>query len=137
MAQCQRLRQRRLTRCLLCIATTSLVRMTGEGRSGPQTTMCLKQRMLKPFSNQTIDTIGQYNRFSYIYGMLYCSSECGSIPIMQLRTIYCNAHVHTFHVCLCLLALTFVCNSTYLLKCSFQIYQKSIVYIVFITSSKV
>ena len=23
-----------------CIATTSLVRMTGEGRSGPQTTMC-------------------------------------------------------------------------------------------------
>ena len=69
--------------------------------------------------------------------MLYCSSECGSIPIMQLRTIYCNAHVHTFHVCLCLLALTFVCNSTYLLKCSFQIYQKSIVYIVFIRSSKV
>ena len=43
---------------------------------------------------------------------------------MQLRTIYCNAHVHTFHVWLCLLALTFVCNSTYLLKCSFQIYQK-------------
>ena len=69
--------------------------------------------------------------------MLYCSSECGSIPIMQLRTIYCNAHVHTFHVCLCLLALTFVCNSTYLLKCSFQIYKKSIVYIVFIRSSKV
>ena len=31
------------------------VRMTGEGRSGQQTTMCLKQRMLKPFSNQTID----------------------------------------------------------------------------------
>ena len=36
----------------------------------------------------------------------------------QLRTIYCNTYVHTFHVCLCLLALTFVCNSTYLLKCS-------------------
>ena len=77
----------------------------------------------------------QYNRFSYIYGILYCSSECGSISITQLRTIYCNTHVHTFHVCLCLLALTFVCNSTYLLKCSFQIYRKSIV--VFIRSSKV
>ena len=38
-------------------------------------------------------------------------------------------------MCLCLLALTFVRNSTYLLKCSFQIYQKSIV--VFIRSSKV
>ena len=67
--------------------------------------------------------------------MLYCSSECGSISIMQLRTIYCNTHVHTFHVCLCLLGLTFVCNSNYLFKCSFQIYQKSIV--VFIRSSKV
>ena len=67
--------------------------------------------------------------------MLYCSSECGSISIMQLRTIYCNTHVYTFHVCLCLLALTFVSNSTYLLKCSFQIYQKSNV--VFIRSSKV
>ena len=32
--------------------------------------------------------------------MLHCSSECGSISIMQLRTIYCNTHVHTFHVCL-------------------------------------
>ena len=67
--------------------------------------------------------------------MLYCSSECGSISIIQLRIIYSNTHVCTFHVCLCLLALTFVCNSTYLLKCSFQIYQKSIV--VFIRSSKV
>ena len=68
--------------------------------------------------------------------MLYSSSECGSISIIQLRTIYCNyTHVYTFHVCLCLLALTFVCNFTYLLKCSFQIYQKSIV--VFIRSSKV
>ena len=59
--------------------------------------------------------------------MLYCSSECGSVSIMhaQLRTIYCNTYVYTFHVCLCLLALTFVCNSTYLLKCSFKIYQKS------------
>ena len=57
--------------------------------------------------------------------MLYCSSECGSISIMQLRTICCNTHVYTFHVCLCLLALTFVCNSTYLLKCSFQIYQNT------------
>ena len=37
-----------------------------------------------------------------------------------------HACIYTFHVCLCLLALTFVCNSTYLLKCSFQIYQKSI-----------
>ena len=64
--------------------------------------------------------------------MLYCSSECGSISIMQLRTIYCNAHVYTFHVCLYLLVLTFVCNSTYLVKCSFQIYQRSIV--VFIRS---
>ena len=67
--------------------------------------------------------------------MLCCSSECGSISIVQLRTIYCNTHVHTFYVCLCLLALTFVCNSTYLMKCSFQIYQKSIV--VLIRSSKV
>ena len=48
----------------------------------------------------------------------------------QLRTIYCNTYVYTFHVCLCLLALTFVCNSTYLLKCSFQVYQKSIVVLV-------
>ena len=84
--------------------------------------------MLKPFRIRP--SIAQYNRFSYIYGMLYCSSECGSISIMRLRTIYCNTHVHTFHVCLCLLALTFVCNSTYLLKCSFQIYQKSIVVLV-------
>ena len=61
--------------------------------------------------------------------MLYCSSECGSISIMQLRTIYCNTHVYTFHVCLCLLAFTFVCNSTYLLKCSFQIYQKALQYL--------
>ena len=67
--------------------------------------------------------------------MLYCSSECGLISIIQLRTIYCNTHVYTFHVCLYLLALTFVCNFTYLLKCSFQIYQKSNV--VFIRSSKV
>ena len=90
--------------------------------------------MLKPFSNQTID-IKQYNRFSYIYGMLYCSSECGSISIMQLRTIYCNTCTYISRVLICLLALTFVCNSTYLLKCLFQIYQKSIV--VFIRSSKV
>ena len=44
---------------------------------------------------------------------------------MQLRTIYCNTHVYTFHVCLCLLALAFVCNSTYLLKYSFQSNLKS------------
>ena len=56
--------------------------------------------------------------------MLNCSSECGSISIMRAVT-------HN----LCLLALTFVCNSTYLLKCSFEIYQKSIV--VFIRNSKV
>ena len=70
--------------------------------------------------------------------MLYCCSECGSISIMhaQLRTICCITYVYTFHVCLCLLALTFVCNSTYLLKCSFQIYQKSIV-VLFIRSLKV
>ena len=70
--------------------------------------------------------------------MLCCSSEGGSISIVQLRTIYCNTHVYTFYVCLYLLALTFVCNSinsTYLLKCSFQVYQKIIV--VFIRSSKV
>ena len=54
--------------------------------------------------------------------MLYCSSECGSISIMQLRTIYCNTHVYTFHGCLCLLAFTFVCNSTYLLKLEVQRY---------------
>ena len=48
----------------------------------------------------------------------------------QLRTIYCNTYVCAFHVRLCLLALTFVCNSTYLLKCSFQIYQKIIVVLV-------
>ena len=54
----------------------------------------------------------------------------------QLRTIYCNTYVYTFQVCLCLLALTFVSNSIYLLKCSFQIIiSKSIV--VFIRSSKV
>ena len=41
---------------------------------------------------------------------------------MQLRIIYCNTHVYTFHVCLCLLALTFVCNSTYLLKLEVQRY---------------
>ena len=58
----------------------------------------------------------QYNRFSYIYGMPYCSSECGSISIMQLRTIYCITYGYIFHVCLCLLALTFVSNSIYLLK---------------------
>ena len=58
------------------------------------------------------------------------------ISIMRaLRTIYCNTHVYTFHVCLCLLALTFVCNSAYLLTCSFQIYRKSIV--VFIRSLKI
>ena len=56
--------------------------------------------------------------------MLYCSSECGSISIMQLYacTIYCNTYVCTFIVCLCLLALTFVCNSTYLLKLEVQRY---------------
>ena len=35
--------------------------------------------------------------FSYIYGMLYCFSECGSISIMQLRTIYCNTYVFIIH----------------------------------------
>ena len=35
---------------------------------------------------------------------------------------YCNTYVYTFHVCLCLLALTFVCNSTYLLKLEVQKY---------------
>ena len=56
--------------------------------------------------------------------MLYCSSECGSISIMRmpLRTIYCNTFVYTFHACLCLLAPTFVCNSTYLLKLEVQRY---------------
>ena len=46
-------------------------------------------------------------------------------------------HAGTYISCvlICLLALTFACNSTYLLKCSFQIYQKSIV--VFIRSSRV
>ena len=44
-------------------------------------------------------------------------------------------YIHFMCAYLCLLALTFVCNSTYLLKCSFQIYQKGIV--VFIRSSKV
>ena len=46
-----------------------------------------------------------------------------------------HACVYISCVLICLLALTFVCNSTYLLKCSFQIYQKSI--LVFIRSSKV
>ena len=67
--------------------------------------------------------------------MLYCSSECGSISIIQLRIIYCNTHVYTFHVCWWCLALTFGRNSNYLLKCSFQIHQKSIV--VFIRSLKI
>ena len=46
---------------------------------------------------------------------------------MQLRTIYRNTHVYTFHVCLCLLALTFVCirNSTYLLKLEVQRYDST------------
>ena len=53
--------------------------------------------------------------------MLYCSSKCGSISIMRSYAQFiCNTYVYTFHVCLCLLALTFVCNSTYLFKCSFQ-----------------
>ena len=44
---------------------------------------------------------------------------------MQLRTIYRNTHVNTFHVCLCLLALTFVCNFTYLLKLEVQRYDST------------
>ena len=44
---------------------------------------------------------------------------------MQLRTIYRNTHVYTFHVCLCLLALTFVCNSTDLLKLKVQRYDST------------
>ena len=41
-------------------------------------------------------------------------------------------HACTYISCvlICLLALTFVCNSTYLLKCLFQIYQKSIVVLI-------
>ena len=35
------------------------------------------------------------------------------------RIIAYLAYVFKQHVCLCLLALTFVCNCTYLLKCSF------------------
>ena len=31
--------------------------------------------------------------------MLYCSSECGSIAIMQLRTIYCNTHAYIHFMC--------------------------------------
>ena len=61
--------------------------------------------------------------------MLCCSFECGSISIVQLRTIYCNTHVYTFYVCLCLLALTFVCSSTYLLKCSFKYIKKALQYL--------
>ena len=45
-------------RCLLCIATTSLVRMTGEGIEAAPRPLCAKARMLKPFSNQTIDRAG-------------------------------------------------------------------------------
>ena len=56
-------------------------------------------------------------------------------PRNAAQLINCNTYVYTFHVCICLLALTFARHSTYLLKCSFQIYQKSIV--VFIRSSKV
>ena len=61
---------------------------------------------------------------------------------MWLNLDHAVAHNLLQHACtyiscvlICLLALTFVCNSTYLLKCLFQIYQKSIV--VFIRSSKV
>ena len=61
---------------------------------------------------------------------------------MWLNLDHAVAHNLLQHVCiyiscvrLCLLALTLVCNSTYLLKCSFRIYQESIV--VFIRSSKV
>ena len=66
--------------------------------------------------------------------MLYCSSECGSIwsrsCARHAQFIATRMYMCTFHVCLRLLALTFVCNSTYLLKCSFQIYQKSIVVLI-------
>ena len=45
--------------------------------------------------------------------MLYCSSECGSISIMHAQythNLLQHVYVYTFHVGLCLLALTFVCN---------------------------
>ena len=45
--------------------------------------------------------------------MLYCSSECGSISIIQLRIVCCNTHVYTFHVCLCLLANIFLTCQTF------------------------
>ena len=53
-----------------------------EGIEAAPRPRCAKARMLKPFSNQTIDS--EVNRFCYIHGMLYCSSECGSISVMQL-----------------------------------------------------
>ena len=53
-----------------------------EGIEADPRPRCAKARMLKPFSNQTIDS--EVNRFCYIHGMFYCSSECGSISVMQL-----------------------------------------------------
>ena len=52
--------------------------------------------------------------------MLYCSSECGSINysnnLLQHACLYISC------VLICLLALTFVCNSTYLLRLEVQRY---------------
>ena len=68
--------------------------------------------------------------------MLYCSSECGSISIMRAVTRNLLQHVCIYISCVLIFTCTSIfCNSTYFFKCSFQIYQKSIV--VFIRSSKV
>ena len=46
--------------------------------------------------------------------MLYCSSECGSISIMQLRTIYCNTHLYSYISCVLMFTCTCICLSFHL-----------------------
>ena len=60
--------------------------------------------------------------------MLYCSSECGSISIMQLRTIYCNTHVYkppSLHFSQTPLALQEVSTLYLIFEAAFQKYIKN------------
>ena len=60
--------------------------------------------------------------------MLYCSFECGSTRSCgYAQFIATRMYIHFMCAYVYLHLRTFVCNCTYLLKCSFQIYQKSIV----------
>ena len=59
---------------------------------------------------------------------------CSTVPLNVVQSRSCSyaqfiatrMYVYISFVLICLLALTFACNSTYLLKCSFQKYEKSI-----------